>query len=351
MIFGPQYSYPPNRIQPIDGDHQESDQRDGKKKRVLYQGRAWAEAEDELSVQPTMPQNPQKVAKNTLAPEGVYADKAVLEKAHKWFRGLITLEEKAAQLCFLVTDAVYDAEVCAQVELLIQAWQIGGLLFHHGEFRRQIYLIHRYQELSKTPLLLANDFLHGLSFYLQGAPLPSGPISQQYYLDLGRAVMAQNRGVGVQVQFDRERDDSIDAMSESQAKAFRKGVRNARGLVGKRKNSPKTFADVASKPGGLNHISLREGALTYAAAKDLQSQETISFKTLTFFDATQIKPEDLEQALHGAFKQLDEALLLGSNNITDGVRTIVHLITSGKLSEAVLDKHVMKVLIMKAYFL
>src|SRR5262245_2202176 len=98
MISGPQYSHPMNRIHPIDPDRHEGDQRDGKKKRVLYQGRAWAETEEELPVQPSIPQNSQTPAKIRKGPAGVYADKAILEQAQNLFHKLTTIEEKAAQL-------------------------------------------------------------------------------------------------------------------------------------------------------------------------------------------------------------------------------------------------------------
>lgn len=348
MIFGPQYSQPMNRIQPIDPDRQEGDPRDGKKKRVLYQGRAWTETEEELPVQPAMPQNPPAPVKARRGPAGVYADRMILERAQSLFLGLTTVEEKAAQLCFLVTDAIYDTELQKAVELLIQAWQIGGILFHKGEYRRQAYLAERYQQISKTPLLLANDFMHGLSFYLQGDPLPPGPISQQHYSDLGKAVMAQNRRLGVHVQFDRERGSQSGAMTEEQAQAFRKGVRNAHGIVGKEKCIPHE-SHASSGKGGFPFISLQGGASMSSAFSDYPVQETIGFKTLTFFDAVDMSHDLLEHALQNAFKELYDMFLFG-RNITEGICAIAHLVSTGKLSETALDRHVMKALIIKSYF-
>lgn len=346
MIFGPQHNHSINRIQPIDPDRQEEDLK--KKKRVLYQGRAWGETEEELPVQPSIPQKPQNPEKAHPGPVGVYVDRAILAHAEGLFLDLTTLQEKVAQLCFLANDAIYDMELQKEVELLIQTWQIGGVLFHKGEYRRQAYLTERYQELSKTPLLFANDFAHGLSFYLQGDPLPSGPISQQHYSDLGKAVMAQNRRLGVHVQFDRERGVINDPMTEVQAKAFRQGVRSAHGIVGKGKCLPQQDNYPFTAKGGFSLLSLK-GISTLSSALGDHVQENIGFKTLTFFDAGQIDQELLGGALESAFKGLYDVFLF-NNNITHGIRSIAGMVASGKLSEATLDRHVMKALIIKSYF-
>src|ERR1700733_13368422 len=124
MVYGPQFNQHINRIQPIDSDCKDDDQREGRKRRVLYQGRAWAEAEADLPLQPSIPQNPPP-ARTRRGSAGVYADRVLLERAQVLFNQLTTIEEKAAQLCFLVTEAVYDETIQHEVELLIQTWQIG----------------------------------------------------------------------------------------------------------------------------------------------------------------------------------------------------------------------------------
>src|ERR1700722_315453 len=137
MIYGPQFNHNLNRIQPVDPDQQD-DQKEGKKRRVVYQGRAWAEAEEDLPLQPSIPKTPPP-SRMRKSSTGVYADRVLLERAQTLFNQLTTIEEKAAQLCFLETEAVYDAAIQHENELLIQTWQFGGILFHKGEDRRQAY--------------------------------------------------------------------------------------------------------------------------------------------------------------------------------------------------------------------
>lgn len=348
MIYGPQF-HNVHRIHPIDPDRHDDDQKDGRKRRVLHQGRAWAEAEEnDLPLQPSIPKNPPP-ARSRRSSSGVYADRVLLEKAQRYFNNLTTIEEKAAQLCFLVTEAVYDSSIQNQVELIIQTWQIGGVLFHKGDYRRQAYLIERFKEISKTPLLFANDFLHGLSFYLQGDVFPKTMFSEQHYSDMGKAVMVQNRRLGVHVQFDRERTRKGYDMNEVQAKAFRKGVRGAHGIVGKEKAKYQQESYAHSVKGPLPIFSLKEGPMLAAPFAEYQVQETIGFKTLTFFDATQLDKGSLDEELLMAFKQLYDVFLL-SGNIAEAIRAIARLVRSGKLREEVLDRHVMKALIIKSLF-
>lgn len=347
MIQGPRYNPDIHHIHPVDPDRQEDENGRRQKKRVVYQGRAWTETDEDLPAVPSVPQTPQKKKERNSA--GVYASSALVERAQALFDQLTTLEEKVAQLCFLATEAIYDAAVQNKVEFLIQTIQMGGILFLRGDYRRQTYLIEHYGKVSKTPLLFANDFLHGLSFYLQGDTFPDDHLSEKHYSDLGKTVMAQNRRLGVHIQFDRERSAEKLSMSELHAKAFRKGIRETQGIVGKEKGFLQQESPSHSAKGGFSFQSLKEGAKLIPTASEHFTQETISFKTLTFFDATQGDQESLEERLLGAFKQLYDVFLL-SGNVSETIRALVSLVSSGKLPEEVLDRHVMKVLIIKSLF-
>ena len=51
MIYGPEYSHPLRRIQPIDNEMGDDDrEKNSKKRRVLYQGRSWSKKEGDLPV-------------------------------------------------------------------------------------------------------------------------------------------------------------------------------------------------------------------------------------------------------------------------------------------------------------
>ncbi len=339
MIFGPHSNQQINRLQPIDGDHSEDQQDERKRRRVLYQGRAWAEKEEEFPFQPEGNQVPSQKKRNS---PGVYADRAVLIRAQALLRQLTTLEEKVAQLCFLETEAIYNAALQHEVEFLIQTWQVGGILFKNGDYKRQAYLIECFQSVSKTALLIANDFLHGLSFYLQGDQLPcEEELPEQRFSDLGKAVMAQNRRLGVHVQFDQERVLAKLRMNPKQAQAFRRGIREGQGIVAKER------LDHTAKAVARTH-SAKQGGFPILAFNHLQVQETIGYKTLTFFDATQVK-EDIEKTLLAAFDANYDVFLL-KGNVSEAIRALCKLVRTGKIREEDLDRHIMKALIIKALY-
>lgn len=334
MLNGPQFNQFIDRIDPIDKDRSDDQQDERKKRRVLYQGRAWAETEEDLPVQPTQPKPP--YCSKQRVSMGVYADRVLLERATALLSQMTTLEEKIAQLCFYETEAVYDAEKQHEIELLIQTWQFGGILFKRGEYKREAYLIERYQEISKTALLIANDFLHGLSFYLQGDTLIVEELPEQRLSDLGKAVMVQNRRLGVHIQLDQEREEKKINLSEKQSQGFRRGVREARGIVGKERIDPTK----------KNRVLPSKGNFPLLDRSELQIQEMIGYKTLTFFDVTKQK-EELEGTLLQAFRDNFDLFLL-KGNIGEAIRTLCKLVRTGKIREEELDKRIMKILIIKA---
>ncbi len=340
MIQGPQFNQI-NRLEPIEGEHFDDDQQDDRKRRrVLYHGRAWTEKDEDLPVQPTHNTTTLSKEDKKRASAVAYADRIYVERAQALLRQMTTLEEKVAQLCFYENEAIYNAPMQQEVELLIQTWQIGGVLFKKGEYKREAYLIERYQSVSKTALLIANDFFHGLSFYLQGDQLPTEELSEQRYSDLGKAVMVQNRSLGVHIQFDQERIGKKLPLSPKQAQAFRRGIRLAQGIVGKDTIEPKENTRMKSHSAKSSFLILEQSGV--------QVQETVGFKTLAFFDATQ-QTLDLEEQLLSAFNEHFDVFLL-SSNIAEAIRILCRLVRAGKIREVELDRRIMKVLTIKALF-
>ncbi|MCH9610855.1 MAG: hypothetical protein S4CHLAM81_13640 [Chlamydiales bacterium] len=327
-IFGPQFNPPPHRIQPVD-DHPDDQESDSQRRRqTRHRGRLWNQKK-KGDVEPTFPEKPA-----VKEGHGIFNGSGKVEEAKRLFANLLTLEEKVAQLCFYQTEAVYDTSIQQHVELLIQAWQIGGLLFTKGQYRRQGYLIERYQELSKTALLIGNDFLHGLSFYFEGEKMPdlNQPGLEKRFSDLGKAVMGLNRRLSVHFQFDQQRSHEAGTTKE-QIGAFRKGVRQALGIVA-RHAPPKKRAPSRTLESSIS-VSL-DGA-----------QEHIGLKSLNFLDLTEERI--YEEKLVKAFKESYDVLLFGSN-IQDAIRMICRVVKSGRISESEIDRRVMKLLILKSQY-
>ncbi len=338
-IFGPQYNQPAHRIQPITDRSDDQSQEEKRRRRSSHRGRTW-DQRDKRDVEPNFPayQEPSEDVRH-----GIYGQTAHVSEAKKLFEEFTTLEEKVAQLCFYQTEAVYDTSIQQHVELLIQAWQIGGLLFTRGQYRRQSYLIERYQDLSKTALLIGNDFLHGLSFYFEGNEIPNlqGSGLEKRFADLGKAVMNLNRRLAVHYQFDSERSGKNPPFKEEQIRAFRKGVRQALGLVA-RQSLPKQT--------NLSHAVQRPIPTTPNPMMPFSTnsvQKYIGIKNLNFLDLTEYQV--YEEKLVKAFKESYD-LFLFSSNIQDAIRMICRAVKIGRISEAEIDRRVMKLLVLKVQY-
>lgn len=331
-IQGPTPYDPLYRVQPVDKDREDEGKQEQRRRRVQYQGRAWAESEEGLPLQPNLPET--SVAQDETPQFGTFANKRLLERAHALFAQFSTLEEKVAQLCFITADASYSPDSQELVEWLIQVWQVGGLLFTQGTYKRQSYLIERFQELAKTQLLIGNDFIQGLSFYFQGE-LPETmfqeKITEQRFLDLGKAVMAQNRRIGIHFQFDRERGSGKKlAMTAEQARAFCKGIRYAGGFIGREKQKEQPTA----KSPGLG-----------SALTEQQVQETIGIRMLHFYDLenNNLTTEGLKQALSGQH----DALIVDAKQAAATIKMLCSQVRAGEIQESEIDRHVMRILMTK----
>lgn len=358
-----------DRIQPVHGDHSEDDQQNRKrKKKVVWQGRSYTEKDDDLPINSaTIEQSsknrahPEKLDKPKESP-ALYTDKMILEQARSRLLQFTTLEEKVASLCIMEVEATYDPLLQEELELAVQRDQIGGILFSKGEFKRQAYLIEHLQNLAMTPLLFGNDFFHGLSFYFEGnVPFDTlqNKMDEKRFADLGKAVVAQNRRLGVHFQFDRPLySHGLNIMiSEENIQAFRKGIRDAKGIVGKEKkqNSKPSYSQSSKKTASFTPPAFIKGNLdpfnfetTLAPLLNEQViSETVGLRNLEFLDLTKIQANrNIDEFLIEAFSHSFDAILL-SQGIPETIAHICRLVRSGQIQEEEIDKKALRILLVK----
>ncbi|NGX62184.1 MAG: hypothetical protein K940chlam9_01678 [Chlamydiae bacterium] len=318
MVYGPDFSMSEiPRIQPVDGDRPDDEREEQKsKRRVLYQGRAWGEKDEELPVQPTatLPE-PNPTSSHH------FSEKERVVNRKSYLTQFTTIEEKCAKLCFLETKALYDLSLQRNTEILIQTWQIGGILFTQGEETRQRYLIQEYRALSKTSLLVANDFLYSLSLLGQGDSLASLSFSE-----LGEAVGEKNAQMGVDIQLDWERKNRSTSLKEEEQEEFCRGLRKKRGTAGK-------------KHGNESRSNSRSSSTT--ATSVLEMPINLGVKTITFFDATQaITTESLLEA----YQEGTDTFVVNEEKLRVVISYLAHLVRTGKISEEDLDRRLLKLL-------
>jgi len=331
------------RVESTAGSQNYEEHHDGRKRRkVSYQGRTWGESEEELPVQPTSA----PLEERTKIPH-VYADQVILEKAHKLYETFTTIEDKVAGLFFYETVAYYDMQCQKEVERVIDTWRVGGLLFTKGDYKRQLYLVEHYQKLTQIPFLVGNDFVHSLSYYFQDdSPQEWGidKIDVKYFSDLGRAAVFQNRRLGVHFQLTEKRNGGAFfthfPLSEAHLKAFRKGIRDAHGIIG-------LFGDENKK---FTSLSLERSNLSSLFSKDSlggEINEVFSLKAITFFDLTSCSMEEAKERLGAAFQHNFYDAFLCSLLQSELIDFVVQCIKEGRIQEKDIEKRLTKVLALK----
>jgi beta-N-acetylhexosaminidase len=330
-----------------------------------------------------------------------------------WARATLdsmTLDQKIGQLFMIAAYSNKDEAHYAAIEKLVRDEQIGGLIFMQGGPGRQVNLINRYQQAARFPLLISQDSEWGLGMRLDstisfphnmtlGAIRDSMPI-----FEMGMEVGKQCRRVGVHVNFapvvdvnNNPRNPVINDRSfgEDRENVFIKGLMMYKGMeysgtIGCLKHFPghgdtdtdshadlplinfsrarldslelypykKLFArGVASIMVAHLYIPVLDNTPNLASTlspkivTDLLRKE-MGFQGLTFTDALGMQgvakywaegETDLKAFLAG------NDVLLFSGNVAKAKKMIKDAIAKGTVTEAELDKRVIKILVAKEW--
>ncbi|MEY3323356.1 MAG: hypothetical protein RLZZ417_2939 [Bacteroidota bacterium] len=119
----------------------------------------------------------------------------------------LTLKQKIAQLIMIRAHSDKGPDHIAQVEELIQKYEVGGLCFFQGTPGKQITLLNQYQKISKIPLLVGIDGEWSLGMRLKETmsfprQLMLGAVQNNDLIyKMGREIGQQMKRVGVHVNF------------------------------------------------------------------------------------------------------------------------------------------------------
>ena len=119
----------------------------------------------------------------------------------------LTPEQKIAQLMIIRAHSNLGKDHIDQVTNLIKTYNVGGLCFFQGGPIRQATLTNYYQNIAKTPLMIAIDGEWGLGMRLDSVinfprQLMMGAIADaQLVYQFGKAVGQQCKRMGIQVNY------------------------------------------------------------------------------------------------------------------------------------------------------
>lgn len=335
------------------------------------------------------------------------------EKMGTWARAALdsmSMEEKIGQLFMVAAYSNKDASHEAAIEKLVREEKIGGLIFMQGGPGRQVTLVNRFQQAARFPLLIAQDSEWGLAMRLDSTiafpkNMTLGAIRDSMPLfEMGIELGKQCRRVGVQVNFapvvdvnNNPRNPVINDRSfgEDRENVFIKGLFLYKGMeysgtIGCAKHFPghgdtdtDSHADLPIIPFSRVRLDSLElypykklfergvasimvahlyipvldptpnlaSTLSPRIVTDLLRTE-MGFKGLTFTDALGMQgvakfwgegETDLKAFLAG------NDVLLFSGNVPKAKRLIKEAIDRGEVTEAELNKRVLKILVAKEW--
>lgn len=325
------HSLGPNgiRIDPIDQKRERQGDEGRQKQKREYRGRYFEQQDAEEKPRLAMP----KDASTSITHDPILVDKVLIQQAHIYLEQLVNLESKIAQLLLLETQASYHPEIMNDHGRLLRRWQMGGVLFSKGSYDREKYLIEYYQSCSKLPLLVGDELGHSLSFFFEKEPEQS--LSLRHCRDWGKALMGQNKRLGVHFLLDREGSE-INGFSQEQKSSLRSGIRESKGLI-------------ARNLVPLEGISALQPFLNAPFFPDKGvgtnfSRQFIGIRTLFIAEVTEISYETLIKTFHQGF----EAFLV-KDQTSIVMDLLIRAVTEGKISEEQIQKRVLKLLALKAH--
>lgn len=127
-----------------------------------------------------------------------------------WIRSLLdsmTMEEKIGQLMMIATYSNQNESHYRNVELLIEKYHIGGLVFFQGSPTHQAELTNRYQKKSEIPLLIGMDAEWGAGMRLDSLiPFPKqmtlGAVDDNRLIyNYAAEIARQCRYLGIHINF------------------------------------------------------------------------------------------------------------------------------------------------------
>ncbi|MFB0566831.1 MAG: glycoside hydrolase family 3 N-terminal domain-containing protein [Candidatus Aminicenantaceae bacterium] len=122
----------------------------------------------------------------------------------------MTIEEKIGQMVVLRYSGYFvnrDSDYIKRLESLIVERKIGGLILSGGEAYETAYLTNMFQNMAKTPLLIASDFERGAGNQIRGAtkfpPLMGigATGSEELAYQMGKITAVEGRAMGIHVTY------------------------------------------------------------------------------------------------------------------------------------------------------
>lgn len=257
------------------------------------------------------------------------------KQTEKFLSSLLTIEEKIGQLILFELDADYDFEQFQNLKQMVLESQIGGILFNEGNLRRECYLIEHMQSLASIPLLMGHSLNQGFSYLFSSVEQDFNfwdLKDVQYFEDLGKMIMIQNKRLGVHFQC-IQTPGKNPLFSRIKQRAFCRGLRAIRGLSASfdEQKEPET-SSLFQNP---SQFTIQSKAQALAYKKELNF---ISIDTKT------------EAQLRNVLLGSSFDMIYTKQHPEDLIHTILKMVKNQEIDEKAIDKKLKNLLLIKSVF-
>jgi beta-glucosidase-like glycosyl hydrolase len=142
--------------------------------------------------------------------QSIISEEGFERSQKKWVDSVMnsmTIDQKIGQLFMIAAYSNKDEKHQLNIENLVQQYQLGGLIFMQGTPLKQAELTNRYQQKSKTPLLIGFDGEWGLTMRLKDSyqfpwNMTLGALrSPELVEEFGKKLGQQLKRIGVHINF------------------------------------------------------------------------------------------------------------------------------------------------------
>lgn len=158
----------------------------------------------------------------------------------------MTLDQKIGQLFMVAAYTNKDEKHVSEIENLILNYHIGGLIFFQNDPVKQLWLTNYYQSMANTPLMVGIDGEWGLAMRLQNTQrfpyaLTLGALQNDSLVyDVGAAIGKQCKRLGIHINFAPDADINVNmdnpiigfrAFGDNKYNVARKSIAYSNGLM------------------------------------------------------------------------------------------------------------------------
>ncbi|MFM6983373.1 MAG: glycoside hydrolase family 3 N-terminal domain-containing protein [Chitinophagaceae bacterium] len=174
---------------------------------------------------------------------------SLAQDAEFWYEHRLkqmTLDQKIGQLFMVAAYTNKDEKHVSEIENLIINYHIGGLIFFQNDPVKQLWLTNYYQSLANTPLMLGIDGEWGLAMRLQNTQrfpyaLTLGALQNDSLVyEVGAAIGKQCKRLGIHINFAPDADINVNmdnpiigfrAFGDNKYNVARKSIAYSNGLM------------------------------------------------------------------------------------------------------------------------